>query len=601
MRNLKIKMQRSKRQIKNQNEFDGAFLKGSLVRYLILRTFVVLVGLLGVGCQAADQGMIVATEWEKEIVFDGGKSVSLENVWAGINGEIEFVGVGYTDKKEKGRPMYVGRIGSGGEVVSRRVGVVPNHWYLRGMSIRLMNVTAVHETKPAELAMVGDFRKDKKRNEPEQPLHEIENVKLYNTPFKQAGYPYHDGLAGSIVIGENIYYCGGGRVFCTTLDNEVRWHRSIKEVGKKQMYAVTGMAVVEGDGIYTVGLFGESESKFGLKSPVDILISKFGFDGKPIAEKSFQSGVGTFNFPKISATESGVVVAYIDLDETNGQSNSAGASKKKKTSYRMAMLDVELKEKWNRRISEAKGMPMFEMTSDREHIFMAHPKDISGDLARKLKVYDLAGNEIAEAQVDTMMMTGQSQLFAVGDGGCVLAGQVYKLDRTIIAGAVKLKVVKADSVGGRKIGVYDSRSVAVAFVGTKEFKAMKDDVDRKVAKAKADGDAKLLERLEKMKVREQHRLHRQGFGTESVHIYLRGYYSERLTSLKKKLGVDAVLSKWDEEGLENYKSFKKVDITEQLVDMMEPNAKQRKSALAIRKHKPLSKDKLDKLNCCGGE
>ena len=92
----------------------------------------------------------------------------------------------------------------------------------------------------------------------------------------------------------------------------------------------------------------------------------------------------------------------------------------------------------------------------------------------------------------------------------------------------------------------------------------------------------------------QERLHHQAFGTEPAHYYLRGYYPKQLRSLKEKLDLDRVVSKWNKETLEYYKDFQQIDVTEQVIEIPEPNKKQRRSALEIRKHKPLTKEQLEK-------
>ena len=65
-------------------------------------------------------------------------------------------------------------------------------------------------------------------------------------------------------------------------------------------------------------------------------------------------------------------------------------------------------------------------------------------------------------------------------------------------------------------------------------------------------------------------------------------------ALMKKLGLERVLSKWNKESLEYYKDFQRIDVTEQVIEIPEPNKKQRRSALEIRKHKPLTKEQLEK-------
>ena len=67
----------------------------------------------------------------------------------------------------------------------------------------------------------------------------------------------------------------------------------------------------------------------------------------------------------------------------------------------------------------------------------------------------------------------------------------------------------------RRIGIYDSRSVAIAFVGSDVFNRWMAPVYEELKQAKADNDQAAIRRLEKTGRARQNQLHMQGFSTTS--------------------------------------------------------------------------------------
>jgi len=79
----------------------------------------------------------------------------------------------------------------------------------------------------------------------------------------------------------------------------------------------------------------------------------------------------------------------------------------------------------------------------------------------------------------------------------------------------------------------------------------------------------------------------QGFSTAPVDNILE-HIKDRLPAVKQKAGVSVLVSKWDKKTLAKYPSAELVDVTPELIDAFDPNERQRKSAIAIQKHKPIS-------------
>lgn len=146
-----------------------------------------------------------------------------------------------------------------------------------------------------------------------------------------------------------------------------------------------------------------------------------------------------------------------------------------------------------------------------------------------------------------------------------------------------------------RIGTYDSRSVAIAFVGSEVYKATAGkklaDMMTEYKKAEAAGDTKRVEELKAWGEAQQALLHRQGFSTAPVDDIL-GYISEELPQIKKQANIDLLVSKWDTKALAKHKTAERVDVTMSLVAAFRPNEKQKKSAIEIQKHDPVPLKKM---------
>lgn len=149
-----------------------------------------------------------------------------------------------------------------------------------------------------------------------------------------------------------------------------------------------------------------------------------------------------------------------------------------------------------------------------------------------------------------------------------------------------------------RIGVYDSRAVVVAFVGSDAYKASRGkllgEMKKERDKAKAEGNQKRVEELEAQGKAQQVLLHKQGFSTAPVDDILK-HIADKMPEIAKSAGVGPIVSKWDEAALAKYKSAEKVDVTMALVDAFRPNERQRKSAVEIQKHKPITLEQAENI------
>ncbi len=164
-------------------------------------------------------------------------------------------------------------------------------------------------------------------------------------------------------------------------------------------------------------------------------------------------------------------------------------------------------------------------------------------------------------------------------------------------------VLRAEATGKEKtqpekilrIGTYDSRSIAVGFVGSEVYKRTAGKILQEKAaaykKAKESGDKEMMKKLNAWGENQQYLLHQQAFSTAPVDNILK-HIADKLPEIRKQTNVDLLVSKWDKQTLDKHKSAVRVDVTLQLLDSFKPNARQKKSALEIRKHEPLPLSKI---------
>ena len=143
-----------------------------------------------------------------------------------------------------------------------------------------------------------------------------------------------------------------------------------------------------------------------------------------------------------------------------------------------------------------------------------------------------------------------------------------------------------------RVGVFDSRAVAVAFAGSIFNKQALDEKIAELNKAKAAGDANKTAELEKWGKEHQDMMHRQGYGTASVKELLE-YIKADLPKIAKEAGVDVIICKWDI----TYKNDEAVlvDVTNLIVQPFNPSERTLKNIAEIQKIKPLTDKELANL------
>ena len=132
-----------------------------------------------------------------------------------------------------------------------------------------------------------------------------------------------------------------------------------------------------------------------------------------------------------------------------------------------------------------------------------------------------------------------------------------------------------------RVGVFDSRAVAVAYAHSK-YNTQVATLMEEDKKAKASNDTKKIAELKVKGKKLQDKFHLQGFGKVPVDDLL-ACVKDRLPDVAKQAGVDLIADDvtWASQRVE------KIDVTDQLVSLYEPNEKTLKTVAEMKKVKPL--------------
>ena len=149
------------------------------------------------------------------------------------------------------------------------------------------------------------------------------------------------------------------------------------------------------------------------------------------------------------------------------------------------------------------------------------------------------------------------------------------------------------TTAAKRIGVYDSRSITVAYGGSSYMKDRLQQAQEDMRKAQEANDTKRMTGIENEMHEWQKEAHRQAFSTAPVDKLLEKI-KDKIPEIERKAGVETIVSKWDKDALARYGSAERVDVTMDLVRAFEPTEKQLKSAEDIQKHDPIPLEELEK-------
>jgi hypothetical protein len=151
------------------------------------------------------------------------------------------------------------------------------------------------------------------------------------------------------------------------------------------------------------------------------------------------------------------------------------------------------------------------------------------------------------------------------------------------------------STAKERIGIYDSRAVAIAFAGSPAFQKELDELKAQHKKAQDAGDLETASKVQRQGKAMQVKLHKQGLSTVPVDDIL-AHIAKFLPEIQESAGVSAIVSKWDGAGLKKHPGAERVDVTIRLVDALQPTDRQRRFAVEIQQHKPISPEEAERIN-----
>lgn len=152
---------------------------------------------------------------------------------------------------------------------------------------------------------------------------------------------------------------------------------------------------------------------------------------------------------------------------------------------------------------------------------------------------------------------------------------------------------KAENEESTRVGVFDSRAVAVAYAHSDFMKQKYKELKKQQQKAKENGNSEKAKEIRKRGKQMQKKLHKQGFGTASISNLLKPV-KDKIPEIAEKAGVDIIVSKWDIE----YKSSSAeiVDITEKIIKPFNPGKRVLKIISELSDNPPASEETLEKMD-----
>lgn len=161
--------------------------------------------------------------------------------------------------------------------------------------------------------------------------------------------------------------------------------------------------------------------------------------------------------------------------------------------------------------------------------------------------------------------------------------------------AIGCTVAKASDKQTRpllRVGVYDSRAIAIAYGNSEHFSKILKEKQAALEQAKKDGDTDTVKEIEAWGPAHQAEAHLKAFGTAPVHDCL-DCVRDQIPQVAKAAGVDVIVSKWEFD----YQSpdAETVDVTVELAKLFNPNERAWKSIESLDQWKPYSAEELRRL------
>ena len=136
----------------------------------------------------------------------------------------------------------------------------------------------------------------------------------------------------------------------------------------------------------------------------------------------------------------------------------------------------------------------------------------------------------------------------------------------------------------QRIGIFDSRSVAIVYANSKFFKNPYPEIKKRMDVAKEKTDTKEIAKIEYEAKLHQAILHDQGFGKGSVNT-ITDLYRDKIAEIAKTENLSAVVSKW--EVIYSKPDIELVDITDKIIAFFEPSDKMKEVIKEVPQQEPV--------------
>ena len=140
-----------------------------------------------------------------------------------------------------------------------------------------------------------------------------------------------------------------------------------------------------------------------------------------------------------------------------------------------------------------------------------------------------------------------------------------------------------------RIGVFDSRAVALAYGNSDEFQRIVQGMRAEYDKAKAANDDSRAKDLETEGQWSQVRLHQQAFSTGPVSGIL-AKFKDKLPAIAAQAGVSLIVSKWEVQF--SNPAVETVDVTVPIVKLFDPSDKVLAWVAEMKTQAPIPFEKL---------
>ncbi|MBN2093001.1 hypothetical protein JW964_25485 [candidate division KSB1 bacterium] len=148
---------------------------------------------------------------------------------------------------------------------------------------------------------------------------------------------------------------------------------------------------------------------------------------------------------------------------------------------------------------------------------------------------------------------------------------------------------KSPAKSGVKIGIFDSRVVALAYFRSAERMAQFKEMHKELQQAKTENNEKRVKELEKEGPWTQIRMHQQVFSNAGVSNIMKKISNE-LPAIAKEAGVLLIVSKWDMPYIDQIAET--VDVTLPIAKLFKPDEQTMKIIGQMKDQTPVPFDEL---------